>query len=331
MRNHTKIRRRGTRPAALLSLAALAATGLVASVGPANGAVTQGGGVNDQNVPSFYRDAQGLALQLCVDPNEARCEPPADGHIGVYFAADATAGPLTAIYGVEAVADEVTGEPLVSNGARFRLDAARPNTTYTIRDPWATTRCRTDATGGADCRRETSGAFGTVRNGHVKTFLRSLRGQGGLFIGNADVTGRVSGSPTGFNRLVVTGGGRTFRTDQFSLMGEKRDNTAMSAISTRSLVMGRPRRAEPVVRNIRYASFGTANARPTVRLGGPNRGAFAVRNRCGSMAPGSACEIVVRFRPRQHVNRNVRAILTVDDNSLAAPRQVRLRGVGLRR
>lgn len=266
-----------------------------------------------------------------MNANEALCEPPVDGHIGVYFAADATAGPMTAIYAVEAAVDEEAGTPVVSNGARFRFTAARPNTTYRIRDPWGTTNCRTDASGGADCRLETSGAFGDVRTGHITTFLRSLRNPGGLFIGNADVTSQVAGSPTGFNRITVTGGGRTFRTNQFSLMGQKRANTAMSSVSLRALTLGRPKRAEPVVRNIRYASFGTANARPTIRLSGRNPGAFRVRNTCGSQAPGTACNFVVTFRPRQNVNRTARAILTVDDNSLAAPRTVRLRGVGLRR
>jgi hypothetical protein len=324
-------RRRGALPAALLSAAALAASGLVAAVAPANAVITTPGGLNDQDVPAFYRDAQGLALQLCVDANEARCEPPADGHIGVYFAADATAGPMNAIYGVEAAIDEDTGAPVVSNGARFRFTAARPNTTYRIRDPWGTTNCRTDATGGADCRLETSGAFGAVRAGHITTFLRSVRNPGGLFIGNADLPSLVAGSPSGFNRITVTGGGRTFRTNRFAVMGEKRANTPMSSVSTRALALGRPQRAEPVVRNIRYASFGTANARPTVRIGGQNPGAFRVRNTCGSQAPGSACNFVVTFRPRQNVNRTARAVLTIDDNSLAAPRQVRLRGVGLRR
>ena len=40
----------------------------------------------------------------------AQCEAPADDHVGIYFAADATAGPLSAIYGVEAINDaEWTG------------------------------------------------------------------------------------------------------------------------------------------------------------------------------------------------------------------------------
>jgi hypothetical protein len=322
--------RRGRR-SALVSVAAVAATGLVASMGPANAAITQGGGINDQEVPSFYKDANGMALQLCVDANEVRCEPPADGHIGVYFAADATAGPLTAIYAVEAAQDEITGDPLVSNVSRYRFNGARANTRYTIRDPWGTSVCSTDDSGTADCRVETNGAFGNVQNGHISTFLRSVRAPAAAFIGNADVTGLVAGSPTGFNKVSVTGGGRTITTDQFTLMGQKRANTAMSAVGTDALAMGRPKNAEPVVRNVRYTSFGTAAARPTVRVAGLNPGAFRVQNQCGAVAPGSSCNIVVTFRPRQHVNDTVRAALVIDDNGLAAPRRVALKGIGLSR
>jgi hypothetical protein len=325
------VRRRGLRSAALMSVAAVAATGLVAAMGPANAAVTQGGGLNDQQVPNFYRDANGVALQLCVDANEALCEPAAAGHIGVYFGADATAGPMTAIYAIEAAEDEVTGEPLVSNGRRFDFDGARPNTRYKITDPWGVSFCSTDDTGRASCRKDTNGAFGTVPNGHVTTFLRPATAAGALFIGNANRTARVVGSPTGFNKLTVTGGGQTFSTTQFTLMGQKRDATAMSAVNTEALALGRPNRAEPVVRNVRYSSFGTADATPTIRMAGRNPAAFQVRNQCGAVAPGSACDIAVTFRPRQHANQTVKAVLIVDDNGLAAPRRVSLTGVGVRR
>lgn len=58
----TFVRRRRAMPAALLSAAALAASGLVAAVAPANAVITTPGVLNDQDVPAFYRDAQGLAL-----------------------------------------------------------------------------------------------------------------------------------------------------------------------------------------------------------------------------------------------------------------------------
>ena len=327
-------RRRGARSTALLSAAVLVTSGIAATMGAANAAITRGGGENASGTPNFYRDAQGFALELCLDGTpDAQCEPPADDHLGIYFAADAAAGPLSAIYGVEAIldADVTPAEPIVSNGARFRFEGARPNTTYTIKDPWRTRTCRTDGTGSADCRFETNGQFDTVRNGHISTFLRTVGPSGSQFIGNHNNLNRVTGSPTGFNRVLVTGGGQRFSTNQFSLMGQKRDNTAMSALSTRSLQLGNGRQADAVVKTVRYMSIGTANARPTVRKGGLNPAAFSVRDNCASEAPGTACEITVRFAPRQHANSVKRAFLTVDDNSLAAPRKVSLRGVGVRR
>jgi hypothetical protein len=324
------IRRRST---ALLSAAVLAASGILATTGTAGAVITRGAGTAaGSGVPNFYKDAQGLALQLCTDANANLCDPPVDDHIGVYFAAEATTPHLRAIYGVEAVqnADNPGGAPLVSNGTRFRLSGLRPGTRYTITDPWGTTTVRTDGTGGRDFRMETGGRFDAVQNGHVTTFLRSLKRNGADFIGSANLTSRVAGSPTGFNKVRLTGpGGRSWTTDQFSLMGQKRDNTAMSAVSKRSLALGNGRQADVVTRTIKYSSFGTATARPTVRKGGVNPGAFSVRDNCAAQAPGSACAITVKFAPRQNAGVK-KAFLVIDDNGLAAPRRVNLKGVGSR-
>jgi hypothetical protein len=325
----TNERLRGARSTALLSATVLVASGIAATMGAANGAVVQGGGLNDQGTPGFYKDRQGMALALCTDANANRCEPAAADHVGVYFAADANAGPLQAIYGIEAIDDPVDGL-MVSNGARFRFDGARPNTTYTIKDPWRTSTCRTDAGGGADCRHETSGRFNTVKTGWVSAFLRTVGASSTEFIGSHVNLNRVTGSPTGFNKIVVTGGGQRFTTNRFSLMGQKRANTAMSSLGTRALQLGNGNVGTAVSKKVRYASIGTANARPTVRKGGLNPGAFSVRDNCASEAPGTACEITVTFVPRQHRNSTKRAFLVIDDNSLAVPRKVSLTGVGLR-
>lgn len=322
------IRRRGARSTAFLSAAVLVAGGLAATMGAANGAITSGGGLNDQNVPSFYKDSQGVALALCTDANENLCDPPLDDHVGAYFSAEATPGPWRIIYGVEAINDPVDGL-MVSNGSRFRATGLKANTVYTIKDPWSTIKLLTDGTGTADRRIETSGAFGTVKNGHVKTFLHSVSRRGNAFIGSHVLTTQVFGSPTGFNKVRITGGGQTWSTAQFSLMGQKLADTPMSSISKRSFELGNGQRADVVTKTIRYRSFGTADARPTVRKGGTNPGAFTVQNQCASQAPGTGCGIVVKFAPRKHAGVK-RAFLTIDDNGLAAPRKVRLKGMGVR-
>ncbi len=334
MRTTNLTRRRGVRSTALLSAVVLAASGIFATMGTAGAVITGSAGENAQGTPNFYKDAEGLALQLCTDANVNRCEPAVDDHIGVYFAAEAGVGPLArAIYGVEAVenADNPGGPPLVSNGARLRLDG-RPNTRYTIKDPWRTRTCRTNATGVGDCRFETNGNFDTVQNGYVTTFLHSAGRKGSAFVGNANLTSRVFGSPTGFNQVRITApGGRSWTTRRFTLMGQKRDNTAMSMISTNSLQLGNGSQSTVIKRTVRYSSLGTAAARPRVSKGGQNPRAFSVQNQCGAQAPGTRCDIVVTFRPSQNANSTKRAFLRIDDNSLAAPRRVSLRGVGVRR
>jgi hypothetical protein len=330
MRTTHLTRRRST---AFLSAAVLAASGIVASMGAAEAVVTGGGGNNAEGTPTFYRDAQGFALELCLDGTpDAQCEPAVDGIVGVYFAAGAAAGPLLAEYDITATdnADVPGGPPLVNNAARFRLSGAKPNTTYTIKDPWRTSTCRTNALGRADCRHDTSGNPTSVRTGWVSHFLRTIGPSSGQFIGSHVNANRVTGSPTGFNKVVVTGGGQSFSTNQFELQGQKLANTAMSSLSNRSLMLGTGRQTAVVTKNVRYSSVGTAAARPTVRKGGLNPGAFTVQNQCASQAPGSACNIVVKFNPRQNANAVKRAFLVIDDNGLAAPRKVSLKGVGTR-
>jgi hypothetical protein len=322
-------RRRGLRSTAFLSAAVLVAGGVAATMGAANGAITSGGGLNEQDVPSFFKDSRGVALALCTDANENLCDPPLDDHVGAYFSAEATPGPWRIIYGVEAINDPVDGL-MVSNGSRFRATNLRPNTVYTIKDPWDTIKVLTDDTGTADRRIETDGTFGTVKNGHVKTFLHAVSRRGAAFIGSHVLTTQVFGSPSGFNKVKITGGGRTWSTAQFSLMGQKRADTAMTSINKRALELGNGKRADVVTKTVRYASFGTAAARPTVRKGGTNPGAFTVQNQCASQAPGTGCNIVVKFAPRQNAGVK-KAFLVIDDNGLAAPRKVSLKGVGLRR
>jgi hypothetical protein len=336
---HTTIhsRRRRARSTALLSAAVLGISGIVASMGAANAVVTRGGGEPaDGAPPAFYRDGQGIALSLCTDPGatEAVCGAadagPVDGHFGTYFEAAAGVPHLDAGFVIEAAQDEVTGEALVANVSRFRLDGLRPNTQYKIKDPWGTKRCLTNATGGADCRIETNGNFNTVSNGHITTFLRKLGPNAGRFIGNADPGSLVTGSPTGFNQLMLIGPNRSWSTSQFTVVGQKRANTAMSSLSRRSLMLGNGRQAAAVTKTVRYASIGTASAVPVVRKGGTNPGAFSVRDNCASQAPGSACTVTVKFVPRQNANSVKRAFLVIDDNGLAAPRKVALKGIGTR-
>jgi hypothetical protein len=335
MSKNTSVRR----SAALLSVAAMATTGLIATAVPASAVITQGTGGNDANgAPLVFQDDQGVAVQMCLD--EAVCaepvdpaDPPADEPVfpapeseAAYFAAEATAGPVLAIYGIEALAD-AAGAVSVANVARFRADGLSPNAEYTIRGPWGTVTATTDVDGELEHLIETGGeAGGTVQSGHVKTFLRRVGAAPGL-LGDINAPGPVVGSPTGFNRVVVRGpnGALVGRTSTFTVAGQMAPDTAMTSVATQSLNLGNTRKSTPTVVNIPVSSFGTADAAVTAVKSGANPGQFAVVNNCATVASGAACNIRVTYTPR--ANRNASAILTIDDNGLAAPRQVTLTGV----
>jgi hypothetical protein len=319
------------RASVLLSASALTATALIASAGSAGAVITAGPNDATTNLPTFYRDADGVAVGLCLD--EARCaEPPVagdpveptfpePGSEAMYFSAEATAGQFLAIYAIEAIVDEA-GVQSVVNVARFRARGMQPGAAYRVRGPWGTETVFANADGRVEGLFETD-----VPSGHVKNMLRRTNAPAG-FLGEIAVPGTVTGSPTGFNRVVVRGpaGNIVGQTKQFTVTGQLLANTAMSQVSTDSLTMGNVKKTTPTVRNIRVSSFGTAPLTATVRKSGANPGAFAVVNNCASAAPGTACNIQVTYNPR--ANRTNKAVLTIDDNGLAAPRRVALTGTG---
>jgi hypothetical protein len=321
------------RSSALLSASALAATALIATAGPAGAVVTSGGAADAEGRPGFVRDAQGVALALCADA--VNCEPadPADPLHGGYFGAEAQAGPILAIFGIETAAGEdaagnPTDQAVVANVARFRGEGLQPGGRYIIQHPWGRQSVFANDQGEVESVFEAGGEAGTALGaGVVKTFLRRTTAPAG-FLGNLESAGPVTGSPTGFNRVVVRRPNGTLvgRTSAFTVNGQLRANTAMTSVGTSSLSIANRNNTRPVTRTIRYASFGTAAATPVVRKSGANPAAFTVANTCGSVAPRTGCNISVTFHPR--ANRSATAVLTIDDNGLAAPRQVRLTGTG---
>lgn len=322
-------RRQSRRPAALLSVAALATTGLVAAAVPAGAAVTAGGQADGNGRPAFVRDATGIALALCTDA--VNCEPadPADPLHGGYYSAEATAGGIRAVFAIETAAGEdaagnPTDQATVANVAVFDGDGLRAGARYTIKHPYGTSTVVADDRGRVRRVIEAGGEAGTpLGSGVVKTFLRRVNAPAG-FLGNLDTAGRVTGSPTGFNAMTVTGPGVNATARNFIVNGQMRANTAMTSMSTSALKLGSITKATPSTATIPVSSFGTAAATITTTLGGANPSAFQVQNPA-AVASGSAANIRVTYAPR--ANRDVSAILTIADGGLAAPRQVTLTGV----
>jgi hypothetical protein len=310
-------RRLGRKPAALLSAAAIAATVLVSTAGGASAVVFRGAGVTADGIPTSMQDSQGIALAPC--DVAAKCGGAFDPTDATYFSSDAQVGPIRAVNSV--TAGVVPPEPLaVGFLSRYKGTGLVPGR-YTIKDPWGTINtCAADAGGTMDCK---------VAAKRISSFLVGTRGGAG-FVGNGVANTTFTGSPTGFNKITITGPAGFKATATHSIItGKMLPATPMSAVNTTALTLGRPRNAAPVFKNVHYSSFGTADAVPTVRLAGVDATAFKVTNPCGTVAAGSACNISVAFRPKQHVNQTVKARLIINDNGLAAPRTVALTGVGL--
>jgi hypothetical protein len=320
------------RSAAIFSATAVTATALLAVSNPAGAVLTRGGGANADGTPGFIRDRQGIAVQLCADA--VQCEAAAAPDIGSYFSAEATLGPMRAIWGVEAAflenaAGNPTNRAAVSNIALFRAEGLRANRRYTIKGPWGTHRCFTDERGRLDnknCLFERGGeAGGPLSAGPVKTLLRAKVVPAGGFLGG-DVARRVTGSPTGFNKVTLDGPGAHFRTSFFTVGGELVDNTAMGMLTKKRIEMGTERRTTPVTKRVVYRSVGTAPARVRVSKAGENPGAFKLNNSCArvSLNPGRRCAIEITYTPKRE---NSKAMLVIDDNGIAPARQVRLKGI----
>jgi len=322
------------RTAALFSASALAATALIATAGSASAVVTAGGTPDAQNRPGFFTDSQGIRLALCTDG--VNCEPadPLDPLHGGYFGAEAQAGPVLAIYGIEtAEGEDAAGNPngqaIVANVARFRGDLPA-NRRYRIQGPWGTHSCLTAADGELDCIVEAGGEAGTpIAGGPVKTFLRRTNGAPAGFLGDLETAGPVTGSPTGFNRVVVRGpaGNIVGQTNLFTVTGQMAANTPMANLNTDSLSMGNGRNAQPVTRTIRFSSFGTAPATPQVTKLGANPGRFAVNtSACAAVAAGNACDIRVTYTPQN--NRDASARVRIGTGIPGSARLVTLQGTG---
>jgi len=313
MRHFSPVHKR--RVAALFSASALAAAALVATAGSAGAVITQGGGTRPDNVPTFFQDGNGVRVAACEDL--AVCVDAFDPADGVYFDAGADTQSIRAVFSVGAGFDPAEGLE-IDNSFRFSDAAPLPNGRYTMRHPWGTATCNATA-GTMDCR---SALTATP----VSTFLRTLARPAG-FLGNGETPRRVTGSPTGFNRLVITGPG-AFResTNLFTVLGQMPANTAMTSVGVESVRLGNVNKAAPSTVNIPVASFGTAPAQVSVTKAGANPGRFQVLQPA-TIAQDTSGQIRVTYRPQNNRNATARLRIATQGNP-GATRVVTLRGTG---
>lgn len=327
MTRKTQQRHRRLRPLARMSAATIAVTGLVAAAVPASAVLTQGPVTRADGLADHVVDGNGIALVPC--DVAANCGgaglDPADA---TYF--DATTplfGPagFQARYGL--TGGVVPPEPLaITQGIRIDSRDPVPAGRYTVKDPWGTF---TIAHTGGRLR------FRPATTNRISSFLLSSTGGPAGFVGDGLTATTVTGSPTGFNRIQISGpaGGGT---SQFILTGQKRGApgavtaspaTAMTTIAAKPLNLGSVTKKRPSVGTVAMHSVGTAAAVVDASLGGANPGDFGLVNNCTSAAIASTCNIRVTYTPRP--NRDASAVLVINDNNplLAAPRRVALTGI----
>ena len=274
----------------------------------------------DTLFPTWYKDSNGVALQLCLDgaPNclASRADL-IDAHAAggdgeaFYYEATATVGGVTVANALEAAyaADGLDQEVVfmrtqISNQGVGGLS----NVKYTITDPYGTLTCT--PVGGEirnnACRTETTivpGEFARAQAGRIGPFLTwDTYGQAtgappAGYIGDNATPHRVVGSPTNFNKVRIEGPGINktaadacpdvagpiadcAETDLFTVQGKVQPGP--SAIATPAkLDFGNVAATTPVTKSITYTSTGSENVTVSgVTLDPPNVADFTSAENC---------------------------------------------------
>ena len=307
------------RHSAVLAVAALALGGLVAVTAPAAQAALTAVGPIDAatEFPESYTDANGVTLDMCLDPALVDClsndlSSP-DGE-GFYFDALADIGGITADLALEAAWLSPT-EPVVFQRIQYQADAGLlvPGATYTMTTPYGVDSC-TAIDGRTRCRFEVGGAAGGDFNGalagSIGPFLRSVSAPAGMIGDNATPT-KVVGSPTGFNKFRIQGPGLPdnqcgvdcAQTDQFIIQGRflgaaPADVARQAVLPTTALDLG----SQPVAGGASAAKSVTVVSNGTAPLTGITAASgsaeFPVTSTCpASLAPGAECTVSVSVDP----------------------------------
>lgn len=372
---HRRARRPRGRFVSLLAAAALA-VGLAGVLTPAaSAALTQVGPVDpDTKFPTYYADQNGLSLGQCLDglpfclSGRAQLTAPA-GEV-FYFSASSTVGPFT-------VSNALEGSYLAAGAGQeqtfMRTQVSAPkaklagNTGYTITDPYGAQVCTTDKNGVIKvngCRIDTAAAPGNVTNalgGRIGPFLTwdtigsavPYGSTGGAppvgYIGDNVTPHKVTGSPTGFNKVRVEGPNintsgvdacptvdgpisNCDETDLFTLQGKLQAGASAAVSPAGPLAFGSSAAGTPVTRRLTYTSTGTDPvAVSAVSLAGPNAADFATTETCTAVpAPGlttgQSCTVDVTFTPQTGVTST--ATLSIADNTATTARTVELSGAG---
>jgi hypothetical protein len=106
--------------------------------------------------------------------------------------------------------------------------------TLTFQHPYGTITIDTDGAGDGKLVEDISPAIGnftTALKSNIGPFLKWDTGAPEGYLGDPNQDRTVTGSPFGYNKFSVSGGGLNLETDQFSLMGKLATNSGVSADS----------------------------------------------------------------------------------------------------
>lgn len=222
-------------------------TGGLIAVGPTNAAY---------GFPSWYEDKNHTRLELCLEAQNPLCGflpgdvPNETAEISFpdnfpdeafYMLAGSElelpgGGRAVLVLGLEAAfANSVTdGDQVVFGRQRIVVKDGPANQTLTFKHPYGTITIDTDGTGAGKLVEDISpaiGNFGTALKSNIGPFLKWDTGAPAGYLGDPNQDHTVTGSPFGYNKFSVAGGGLNLETDQFSLMGKLATNSGVSADS----------------------------------------------------------------------------------------------------
>ena len=257
-------RRRGIAAATAVLLAATGAgaslaatqvtqtnTNKLTAVGPVN---------TEYGFPSWYEDSNKTRVELCLDAENPLCGflpgdiPDETAPISFpgnfpeeafYMLAGSElalpgGGRAVLVLGLEAAfANTVTeGDQVVFGRQRIVVKGAPANTTLTFRHPYGTITIDTDGSGDGKLVEDISpaaGNFTTALKSNIGPFLKwdpaAAPAAPAGYLGDPGQDHTVTGSPTGYNKFSVNGGGLALETDQFTVQGKISTNQGVNTDS----------------------------------------------------------------------------------------------------
>ncbi|MDQ0867216.1 hypothetical protein [Arthrobacter globiformis] len=257
-------RRRGIAAATAVLLAATGAgTSLAATqVTVKNpGGLTAVGPVNTEyGFPSWYEDSNKTRVELCLDAENPLCGflpgdipdetapisfPDNFPEEAFYMLAGSElalpgGGRAVLVLGLEAAfANTVTeGDQLVFGRQRIVVKGGPANATLTFQHPYGTITIDTDGAGDGKLVEDISpavGNFSTALKSNIGPFLKwdpaAAPAAPEGYLGDPGQDHTVTGSPFGYNKFSVNGGGLALETDQFTVQGKISTNQGVNGDS----------------------------------------------------------------------------------------------------